>query len=79
MDWYRTLFASAGIGSHFWCSTALENFPFIECLITGDAWIESLRKSFGNYLDLVAYDEISVAATFEDEYRILGFYKALSP
>ncbi|WP_280219540.1 hypothetical protein [Nocardia neocaledoniensis] len=79
MDWYRTLFASAGIGSHFWCSTAMENFPFIECLITGDAWIESLRKHFGDYLDLVAYDQGSVAATFEDEYRILGFYKTLSP
>ncbi|WP_280304174.1 hypothetical protein [Nocardia neocaledoniensis] len=77
--WYRTLFNSARIGKHFWCSTTMENFPFIECSITGDEWLESLRTCFGDYLDLVAYDDSSVAATFEDEYRILGFYRILSP
>ncbi|MEV6359582.1 hypothetical protein [Nocardia asteroides] len=75
--WYRELLRSAHIGKEFCCGTGLENFPFIDCVIEDDRWLESLRDTLGDNLEIIAMDGRSVAMSFDDEYQILGFFRLL--
>ncbi|MEU7136880.1 hypothetical protein [Streptomyces sp. NPDC046261] len=71
--WYVELLHSGGIGQRFYCSTGMENFPWVDCLIIGEGWLSSVRAALGDDICFVSHSKTSLVVVFSEEYEYIGF------
>ncbi|MEU1671697.1 hypothetical protein ABZ752_06670 [Streptomyces roseifaciens] len=73
-SWYASLLHTAGVKERFYCSTRMTNFPWVECLVTEDGWIRSVREALGDDIYFISHDKRSLVVVFEEEYEYIGFH-----
>ncbi|MEV6046595.1 hypothetical protein [Streptomyces xanthochromogenes] len=72
-EWHLGLLRSAQITERFFCSTGMRNFPWVDCRVSGENWIRSIREGLGGDLYFLSHEKNSLVVIFEEEYEYIGF------
>ncbi|NNH75774.1 hypothetical protein HLB23_38995 [Nocardia uniformis] len=72
-EWHSELLRRAGIGERFFLQTGLEYFPWADCRITDERWLDSVRGVLGQSLGFIAHDRNSAVVTVPVGHDVLGY------
>ncbi|MFI6866860.1 hypothetical protein [Nocardia sp. NPDC050406] len=72
-EWHGDLLRRAGIRDRFFLRTGLEYFPWADCRVTDEQWLDTVRSVLGQNLAFIAYDRGSAALTLPVGHELLGY------
>lgn len=72
-QWHADLLRRAGIGERFFLRTGLEYFPWADCRIVDERWLDAVRNVLGSTLGVIAHDRNSAALTLPVGHDLFGY------
>lgn len=72
-SWMKSFTDGAGIGERFYIGTGNNHFPWLDCQIRDQNWLDNIVDTLGHEVTLISHDKTLIVAIYEEEYEYQAF------